>query len=138
MEIATQQLIAAGANCDGLTLFREQFGEALELPDGWTEAHQYMMLASPEWRRHWGWAVHERIIPAWSMAGANLLGADLTGANLTRADLAGADLYGADLRGASLTRADLTCADLTWANLRGANLTGADLAGAVTTGAIRL
>jgi len=116
----------------------------------WNTAAQGLMLGDPTWRKWWGWAVANRIIPVWSMHEKDLCGADLRDANLNGADLRGtklnnadlrgvdlrwANLYWADLCGANLEKADLCEADLSGADLRGANLEGANLIGADLRGA---
>ena len=121
MRISIEDLQLMCACTGGIDAFREVCGDAIE--GEWTAAAQSFALSTPL-RHHIGWAVHEGLIPLWSMAGWNL-----RGANLTRADLYGANLRGANLRGANLTRADLTRADLYGANLRGAALYGAALYG---------
>ena len=102
-----------GACQKGLAIVDEVFED---LPDDfsweWSEWTQGIILADPELRRFWGWAVSEGILPAWSMACANLSGADLLEADLRRADLRCADLSGANLGGANLAWADLTGAKL--------------------------
>ena len=126
MIITIEQLEKRGACHAAVTAFRTAIGEQTADVE-WSPVGQYLMLGDPLWRQWWGWAVWHRIIPAWSMHGADLCGANLCGANLCGADLCGADLHGANLRGADLRWANLRWANLRWANLCGANLCGADL-----------
>ena len=165
MKITLEELKTPVA-CDDVREFLSQSLAEMGLkefpahPEGWTKIHQAVMLSHPVMRQWWGDAVAKGVIPAWSMAkaqlaqinlvGADLGGANLDGANLTRAYLGGAYLWAADLRGADLTRAnlgganldraylwaaDLGEANLTRANLGGANLEGANLTRADLTGA---
>lgn len=120
MKITKKQLIALDA-CSLVDCFEDVVGSTGWEGD-WTLAHQYFLLAHPEARKGWGWLVNQRVIPAWSMSGADLRGANLCEANLYRADLRGADLYRADLRGADLRGADLVGHDLEDLKKRGAIL----------------
>jgi uncharacterized protein YjbI with pentapeptide repeats len=119
--------------CDtGIVEFRKEFGNSVTLD--WTLTTQLKIIQGPL-RRWFGWAVHNGIIPMWSMEKANLEGLDLIGADLEGADLEGANLYRANLQGANLYRANLQETDLQGANLQGANLYRADLYGANLQGA---
>ena len=130
MKITIEQLKDANACWDGIDWFRENFGEAYEISE-WTPAQQAGILMDPAGRKFFGWAVRQKLIPAWSMAGA-----DLRGADLHMADLIGSDLHGADLRGANLSGSNLIGSDLRGADLRGANLSGANLFEANLRGSI--
>jgi uncharacterized protein YjbI with pentapeptide repeats len=133
IRIDPQALLESGACLDGVMEFVDCFGVRPVTID-WTYAAQLDFLRSPL-RRYFGWAVARKIIPAWSLRGADLRGADLRGADLSGADLSGADLSGADLSGADLWGANLRGANLGGANLWGANLRSADLWGADLGGA---
>jgi len=128
MTITTETLSALSACQEGIATFQAVYPSGLNLAD-WTPNEQLRVLATPL-RAYLGWAWHHSVIPAWSLAEA-----DLAGAYLAEADLAGANLAGADLTGAYLAGANLTGADLGGAYLGGADLTGANLARANLTGA---
>ena len=124
MRITVDDLRALDACEEGIDVFRAVCGECI---DGeWTREAQFFALGTPL-ARFLGWAWLLRVIPQWSMYGANLTGADLKGANLTGAYLTGANLTGANLTGANLRDAYLTGADLKGADMKGADLRGADL-----------
>ena len=128
--ITTEQLRVIGACEDGITAFRGFFSNESATRE-WTAATQIEMLKSPL-GRYLGWAVRNKLIPAWSMQSAylqsaDLQSADLRSANLQSADLRSAYLQSADLRYANLRSADLQSADLRYADLRYADLRYANL-----------
>jgi len=136
--ISTEQLEELDACEKAIIEFKEYFHKD-EVTLNWTPRLQLAIVKSPL-RKYIRWAVENKIIPLWSMSGANLSGANLSGANLSRANLSRANLYGAnlsgaDLSGAYLSRANLSRADLSRANLSRADLYGADLYGAYLSGA---
>tara|TARA_Y100000310_G_scaffold325839_1_gene389949 strand:+ start:5300 stop:5752 length:453 start_codon:yes stop_codon:yes gene_type:complete len=125
MKITVKQLQDLIACPSAVERFKQEFGSELELPGGWSQWCQGILLADPYWREHWGWAKFNGVIPAWSfsvadLSRADLYRADLSGANLSRADLSRADFSGANLSRANLYRADLYRADLSGADFSGA------------------
>ena len=135
MKITVKQLQDLIACPSAVERFKQEFGSELELPGGWSQWCQGILLADPYWREHWGWAKFNGVIPAWSFSVADLSRADLYRADLSGANLSRADLYRADLSGANLSRADLSRADFSGANLSRANLYRADLYRADLSGA---
>jgi uncharacterized protein YjbI with pentapeptide repeats len=125
--ITVDQLIKLNACQEGIEDFKREFGDSIALD--WTPETQIQLIKG-SLRKWFGWAVFNKLLPLWSMSGADLSGADLSGANLS-----GADLSLANLSGAKLSWADLSEADLSWADLSGADLSGADLSGANLSGA---
>ena len=123
MRITIKDLQRMRACESGVAAFREVCGDVIE--GEWTAEAQAFALSTPL-RRYLGWAVHDGLIPLWSMNRWDLTRADLRYANLGGADLTDADLTGADLAGANLTDADLAGANLTRADLTRANLAGHD------------
>jgi uncharacterized protein YjbI with pentapeptide repeats len=161
VRLTRQELLDAGADCDGLQVFdvlaRRQSAAADTLNYEWTQERQIWCLLCEDIRRHVGWLIRMGLLPRIRLNWANLYGADLSGADLRGVDLSGADLREAnlcraDLRGAKMRGADLSGADLCeaklyeanlystnlcGANLRGANLYGADLRRADLSGVWR-
>ena len=107
LEIATQMLKDMNACQSGVDDFERITGGKLVCE--WTPEKQIELLKT-DLRKWFGWAVSNKLLPVWSMSGANLTGANLTGANLSWANLSRADLYSANLY-----RANLTGANLSWA-----------------------
>jgi uncharacterized protein YjbI with pentapeptide repeats len=134
VRLTRQELLDAGANCDGLQVFdvlaRRQSAAGDTLTYEWTQERQIWCLLCEDLRRHVGWLSHRGLLPRICLRGADLRWANLYRAHLCRANLCEANLYGADLRGANLRGADLYRAYLCEANLYGADLRGADLRGA--------
>ena len=126
IELTRAELLAAGADCDGLSVFDSLAlarwgGDRLRYD--WTEDRQIWALLCEDVRPHVGWLIDvgllpRIVLPRADLSGADLSGAYLTGANLSRANLRDADLSWADLSRANLSRADLSGADLRWADLR--------------------
>ena len=136
MIITLEQLKKKNACTEALEAFETAVGQQTADIE-WNEAAQGWFLASPLWRRWWGWGHYNGIFPIFSMAqidlsGANLTGADLSQANLSGANLTGANLTGANLRWAKLRGANLSRADLRWATLSGADLSWAKLGGIIS------
>jgi uncharacterized protein YjbI with pentapeptide repeats len=159
VRLTRQELLDAGANCDGLQVFdvlaRRQSAAGDTLTYEWTQERQIWCLLCEDLRRHVGWLSHRGLLPRICLRGADLRWANLYESNLYRANLCeanlyesnlyraylceanlyGADLCGADLRWANLYRAHLCRANLCEANLDGADLYGANLRGADLRGA---
>ena len=106
MLLTVDMLHAKGACASGIEDFRAIFGDKFE--GDWTPDLQLWVLhdwpyATPEGvrlvslRKYIGWAYAQKLIPLWSMSGADLSTADLSTADLSGADLSGADLYRANL-----------------------------------------
>jgi uncharacterized protein YjbI with pentapeptide repeats len=100
--ITVDQLIQLNACEEGIEDFKKEFGDSVTLD--WTPETQIQLIKG-SLRKWFGWTVFNKLLPVWSMSGADLSGADLSGANLSRANL---------------SRANLSGADLSWANLSGA------------------
>jgi len=124
LNITTKMLKNMNACQSGVDDFERITGGKLVCE--WTPEMQIELLKT-DLRKWFGWAVSNKLLPVWSMSGANLTGANLTGANLSWANLTGADLSGANLTGANLTGANLSWANLSRADLSRANLSWADL-----------
>jgi hypothetical protein len=141
VRLTRQELLDAGANCDGLQVFdvlaRRQSAAGDTLTYEWTQERQIWCLLCEDLRRHVGWLSHRGLLPRICLRGADLRWANLYRAHLCKANLYGADLRGADLRGADLYRAHLCRANLCEANLCGADLYGANLRGANLRGVWR-
>ena len=120
--ISTEQLEELDACEKAIIEFKEYFHKD-EVTLNWTPRLQLAIVKSPL-RKYIRWAVENKIIPLWSMSGANLSRANLSGANLSRANLSGA----------YLSRANLSRADLYGADLYGAYLSGADYKDAFMSG----
>ena len=134
MKITVEQLKALDACTEGIEAFREFAGKE-EVSIEWTLETQLKIMKNPQINKYIFWAFRHKIMPLFSMRGADLNGAnlrwaDLSGADLSRADLNGANLNGADLSDAALNRADLNRANLRDADLRDADLSDVDLSGA--------
>src|SRR3990167_1489266 len=108
MLLTVDMLHAKGACASGIEDFRAIFGDKFD--GDWTPDLQLWVLhdwpyATPEGvrlvslRKYIGWAYAQKLIPLWSMSGANLSGANLHGANLSGADMRWANLSGANLHG---------------------------------------
>ncbi len=87
LKITTQTLKDLRACQEGIDDFVRITGG--ELICEWTLEKQIELLKT-DLRKWFGWAVENKLIPMWSMSGAdlyraNLYGADLSGANLYRA-----------------------------------------------------
>ena len=108
IELTRAELLAAGADCDGLGVFDSLAlarwgGDRLRYD--WTEDRQIWALLCADVRPHVGWLIDvgllpRIVLPRADLSDANLTGADLTGAYLTGANLSRANLTGADLSGA--------------------------------------
>jgi len=121
IELTRAELLAAGADCDGLSVFDSLAlaswgGDRLRYD--WTEDRQIWALLCVDVRPHVGWLIDVGLLPRIVLPRADLSGADLSGAYLTGAYLTGANLSRANLRDADLSGADLSGADLRWADLR--------------------
>jgi uncharacterized protein YjbI with pentapeptide repeats len=139
VRLTRQELLDAGADCEGLQVFdalaRRQSAAADTLTYEWTQERQIWCLLCEDLRRHVGWLSHRGMLPRICLRGADLSGADLCWASLSGADLCEAKLYEANLYRADLRDAYLYEADLRGANLYGAYLIGADMRGADLSGA---
>jgi hypothetical protein len=124
LNITTKMLKNMNACQSGVDDFERITGGKLVCE--WTPEMQIELLKT-DLRKWFGWAVSNKLLPVWSMSGANL-----SWANLSRADLSRANLYRADLSRANLSWANLSRADLSRADLYRANLTGANLSWATT------
>lgn len=129
MIITLQQLIDLEACDPAIRLFREQFGDRLEI-DNYTPDKQEWLIRS-EWRRYLGWAWAKKILPIWSLRGVNLSGFDLSGVDLRwsdfrESDFSGSDLSGSDLRESDFRESDFICSDLRRSDLRRSDLRGSD------------
>src|SRR5512135_1482497 len=120
--ITAETLRRADACESGIRIFERECPDGLPLAL-WTLDLQIHAVLSPL-RAYIGWAWRNRIVPLWSLSGANLSRADLSHANLWGANLCGANLSGTNLSGADLSGANLSHANLWGANLCGANLSG--------------
>jgi uncharacterized protein YjbI with pentapeptide repeats len=105
MKITVETLTSKDACKEGIKKFAELYPDGFDLSE-WTEEKQIEFIKGPL-RPYFWWAINKKLIPQWSMRGANL-----RGANLRDADLQGANLYDADLQGANLHDANLHDADL--------------------------
>ena len=102
LNITTKMLKNMNACQSGVDDFERITGGKLVCE--WTPEMQIELLKT-DLRKWFGWAVSNKLLPVWSMSGANL-----SWANLSRADLSRANLYRADL-----SRANLSGANLSWA-----------------------
>jgi len=94
LNITTKMLKNMNACQSGVDDFERITGGKLVCE--WTPEMQIELLKT-DLRKWFGWAVSNKLLPAWSMSGANLSGANLSRANLYRADLSRANLSGANL-----------------------------------------
>ena len=122
LNITTKMLKNMNACQSGVDDFERITGGKLVCE--WTPEMQLELLKT-DLRKWFGWAVSNKLLPVWSMSGANLSWANLSRADLSRANLYRADLSRANLSWANLSRADLSRADLSRADLTGANLSWA-------------
>ena len=76
IKVTTEDLLEAEA-CSLDDFLAEYPGGVAELD--WTPEEQIRFIRGPL-KGHFGWAVHRKLIPAWSMHGADLRGANLIGA----------------------------------------------------------
>lgn len=123
-----------GTACkDGRRAFLKYFPKSLVL-DEWTEFHQGLLLAHPDWKRFWGFAARRGIIPRLPITNLDLRGADFSNADICFADFSGSNLSGVNFTHANVYRTvfyrcDLSNADFSNANIKFANFTDANLTG---------
>ena len=81
--IITKDLLRQKGACDpGVLDFEREFGARWEVE--WTPDAQLEFIRGPL-RKYLGWAIQQKLLPMWSLSGANLSGANLFRANLERA-----------------------------------------------------
>lgn len=84
MIITIQQLEERNACKEARIAFRDAVGEKTADIE-WNPAAQGWLLADPIWRRWFGWAYRNGLLPLWSLSGADLSEANLRWADLRRA-----------------------------------------------------
>jgi len=98
-KITKDQLLSLNACEEAVDLFDRFFPNGFDMSK-WSLEYQIKILTKTRLRKYLGWCFDNKLLPQWSMCGADLNGANLRYANLTDANLIGADLRGADLNGA--------------------------------------
>lgn len=77
IKVTVKQLNESNACSPGLDLFKSIYGNEAEME--WTPETQIEFLKTSPLKKYFGWAVHYKKIPMWSMSGADLSRADLSG-----------------------------------------------------------